>query len=65
MTGKHLQVLTPSEIIVNKHYNPDNTANDIALLKLEESAELNDYVNPICLWEGDRNATSVVGKVGK
>lgn len=46
--------LSPKEIFIHDHWNPETTNYDadISLLEFEEgSIHFNDYVQPVCLWK--------------
>ncbi|KAL1277870.1 hypothetical protein QQF64_024543 [Cirrhinus molitorella] len=55
--GRHQQIgvnsheitRTVNQIVIHPRYNPDNFANDIALVKLSSSVTFNDYISPVCL----------------
>lgn len=52
------------KIIVHPKYSSSTFANDIALLKLTEEAEITMYVRPVCLWEENISLESVIGRKG-
>lgn len=64
LVGPNLQRFYPTKIILHEHFDPQFTAYDIALLKLDRPVEINEFVHPICLWEGNVNITNVLGKTG-
>lgn len=43
------------EVINHPRYTPQNKYNDIALVKLTRDAQLNEFIKPICLPEGNEN----------
>lgn len=52
-------------IYVHRHFNASSLRNDIAIIRLATEAVLNDYVQPICLWDSNKkDVTEVVGKYG-
>ncbi|PFX11244.1 Transmembrane protease serine 11G, partial [Stylophora pistillata] len=55
--GQEIQV---EKIITHENYNPNNLQNDIALLKLTESAKIDKGVGRVCL--PDANLSLVPGK---
>lgn len=48
------------KIIVHSEFNPDNLSDDIAIIRLSTEANLNDYVQPICLWDVNKKGISEV-----
>lgn len=53
-----------SKVIVHPDYDGRTFRNDLALLKLVQTAEFNDYVRPVCLWEGTDDVNRIVDKEG-
>lgn len=53
-----------TSIIKHPEYNGNTYSNDIALLKVGKEIEFNDYVRPLCLWEGSDDVGHVVDKLG-
>ncbi|OCT93998.1 hypothetical protein XELAEV_18011661mg [Xenopus laevis] len=47
--GPQIQVLKVQKIIQHEEYDPKVENNDIALIRLNEALELNDYIQPACL----------------
>lgn len=55
-----------AEIIPHEHYNGTLLRNDIALLRLPRDVTFNNFIQPICLWNGDDpDKKKIVNKVGK
>lgn len=48
------------KIIPHESYNTDDLSNDIAIIRLSTEAKLNNYVQPICLWDLNKVAISEV-----
>lgn len=63
--GPGTQVHQIGRAHVHPEYNPSNLYNDVALLKLQRPIEFNNYVRPICLWEGDSDIRNLENKLGK
>merc|ERR1712127_1016337 len=56
------QTIKVKRVIKNRRYDDDSFQNDIAVLELEESLTLNDYVQPIALSKGKpKNKNKVIG----
>lgn len=58
--------LSPKEIFIHDNWNPGTTHYDadLSLLKFEKgSIHLNDYVQPICLWNSENEPTETEGDV--
>lgn len=54
-----------SEVVLHSNFNPTNYDNDIAIIRLSTHAILNDYMQPICLWNSNKiELSEVVNKVG-
>lgn len=62
--GTGVQDIDVSKIIVHRDYNHTVFHNDIALLKLGHSADITNYVRPVCLWESTTNLNSVLNQLG-
>lgn len=53
------------EIIPHPCFNSTNFENNIAIIRLSTEATLNDYVQPVRLWDSNRTAlTEVSNKLG-
>ncbi|KRT83413.1 Trypsin [Oryctes borbonicus] len=61
--GPYFKVRLVQNIIVHNEYNPARYHNDLAIIDVDP-VEFNDYLRPICLWEGDLEITGLVGKYG-
>lgn len=49
----------------HQDFNQEYFINDIAIIRLSTEATLNDYVQPICLWDPNKvDISDVVGKLG-
>ncbi|XP_063924172.1 serine proteinase stubble-like isoform X3 [Zophobas morio] len=53
-----------SDIFIHPQYNYSVYFNDIAVLKLKNSADITNYVRPCCLWEGAVDLEYVLNKLG-
>ena len=53
-----------SKISIHPEYNASYLHNDIAILHLQRSAEITDYVRVVCLWEEDINLSSIINRLG-
>ncbi|CAH1132378.1 unnamed protein product [Ceutorhynchus assimilis] len=62
--GSEMQIRQIDEILVHPNFSSTTYYNDIAILKLNSPAEINDYVRPCCLWEGETNIERLVGQRG-
>ena len=62
-TGR-TQTLTVSRIFMHEQYNTVTQSNDIAILRLSQPVQLNDYVNLICLPGPDPQESSSVTVAG-
>ncbi|CAH1111806.1 unnamed protein product [Psylliodes chrysocephalus] len=52
------------KIIVHQRYNSHTFSNDIAILKLNQPADITDFVRPVCLWNELNHLESVIAKQG-
>lgn len=48
------------KIVAHSMFNTDDLSNDIAIVRLSTEANLNDYVQPICLWNINKVTISEV-----
>ncbi|GJQ80664.1 hypothetical protein Trydic_g9248 [Trypoxylus dichotomus] len=53
-----------SRIIRHPQYNSKVYSDDIAIVRLSDPVEFNDFVRPVCLWEGSEDFSQLVGKLG-
>ncbi|XP_062552833.1 polyserase-2-like [Armigeres subalbatus] len=51
-------------IIRHEEYDESTFENDISLLKLYTEIAFNNYIQPICLWQGDTQLSKIVSQVG-
>lgn len=63
-TEEHTQPREIGEIFIHPDYNPETLYSDIAVLKLSTVVVISQYVNPVCIWPGEENLSSVVGRQG-
>lgn len=55
------QIFSSTKIHLHENYD-GNHLNNIALIQLDRSVELNDYVQPICLWKENDLSSGTIGK---
>lgn len=60
----HAQNHDVDKIIRHKQYDSTNFENDIALMKLYTEITYTNYVQPICMWQGDTALDKVVSQIG-
>lgn len=54
-----------AEIIPHPSFNKSNLENDIAIIRLSTEASLNEYVQPVCLWQSNRtDLLEVINELG-
>lgn len=60
------EVVQPKRIIAHDDYIPEETAKiyDIAVIVLRRRIVYNDYIRPICLWNGPDNFNSLINEKG-
>nr|XP_029720064.1 transmembrane protease serine 9-like [Aedes albopictus] len=61
---RHVQQHDVDLIIRHEEYDEVTFENDIALLKLYSEITYNNYIQPICLWQGDTQLSKIVSQVG-
>ncbi|GJQ80661.1 hypothetical protein Trydic_g9245, partial [Trypoxylus dichotomus] len=61
--GPYFKVRLVQDMLVHNEYNPSRYHNDIAIITVEP-VEFNDFLRPICLWEGDLQITGLIGQFG-
>lgn len=61
--GKYEQRFSVAVMRIHPDYNSSSNENDIALVKLHKPAELNNYVNTICLPDQDSDALYESGNI--
>ncbi|XP_037037293.1 limulus clotting factor C-like [Bradysia coprophila] len=65
ISGAHSQDIEVYQIVPHPNFNESSLANDIAIVRLATRATFSNYVQPICLWESNKEDLSeVVGKLG-
>ncbi|XP_055637679.1 polyserase-2-like [Toxorhynchites rutilus septentrionalis] len=62
--GKYSQDHDVDKIIRHDDYDQSNFENDIALMKLYTEITYTNYVQPICMWQGDTALGKIVKQVG-
>uniref|UniRef100_A0A182N3G2 Peptidase S1 domain-containing protein n=1 Tax=Anopheles dirus TaxID=7168 RepID=A0A182N3G2_9DIPT len=60
----HSKTYRSEHFIVHPGYRQHNVSHDIALIKLESEIEMNDFVQPVCLWPTGTDHERVVGRTG-
>ena len=63
--GSEVQDRDVEEIYVHPQYNHTVFFNDIAVLKIRQPAEINNFVRPCCLWEDSSELETIIGRQGK
>ncbi|XP_055376761.1 vitamin K-dependent protein C-like [Condylostylus longicornis] len=65
LASSNTQELRVYEILVPPIFDVKSSKNDIALLKLSNYVQFNDYIKPVCLWPAKYiELNSIVGKTG-
>lgn len=65
VVNSNVQKHLVSKLYVHDNYNETIFYNDIGLMKLQRDVVFNDYVRPICLWEGENNINLLTQRYGK
>ncbi|KAK9751273.1 Trypsin [Popillia japonica] len=60
--GPYFKVGLVKDIIIHNEFEPLRYFNDLAIVKID--IEFNDFIKPICLWDGDLAITSLIGQYG-
>lgn len=62
----HAQIVDIDRIIPNEEYIHEDDTNDadVAVLRLKSALEFNDYIIPICPWQGENDLQKIVGQEG-
>ncbi|KAK9751324.1 Trypsin [Popillia japonica] len=53
-----------SAIYIHPSYSRINYANNLALIRLRNPVQYDDFVRPACLWKGDNTYSNLVGTTG-
>lgn len=59
-----VQNMGVATITVHPDFNASYFHNDLAILELDRTAEITDYVRYVCLWEEDVNLSSIIERLG-
>lgn len=63
-SSKGIQDRKVDKVIVHPNFESDNFRNDIAIIKLQQSIDITDYVRPVCLWEGNTELYPLINREG-
>nr|XP_029720065.1 polyserase-2-like [Aedes albopictus] len=61
---RHMRQHNIELITRHEEYDQATFENDIALLKLYTEITYNDYIQPVCLWQGDAQLSKIISKEG-
>nr|XP_029720524.1 polyserase-2-like [Aedes albopictus] len=60
----HVRQFNVDRITRHEEYIMDTFENDIALLKLSCEITFTNYIQPVCLWQGDTQLSKIISKIG-
>ncbi|XP_062705391.1 serine protease gd-like [Aedes albopictus] len=60
----HVRQFNVDRIARHEEYIMDTFENDIALLKLSCEITYTNYIQPVCLWQGDTHLSKIISKIG-
>uniref|UniRef100_A0A182N5Z8 Peptidase S1 domain-containing protein n=1 Tax=Anopheles dirus TaxID=7168 RepID=A0A182N5Z8_9DIPT len=64
VTDIHTKSYVAYEFIIHPGFKQFEVADDVALIKLANQIEMNDYIQPVCLWPATDSQKDVIGKLG-